>query len=66
LVNKDFDNIKVHGMTVEKKHTHSFIIFNSYCFSTATISTRTGPHVTLYVHCLPWTSLCTELFFTCT
>ena len=28
------------------------IVFNIYCFSTATLVARTRPSVTLYVHCL--------------
>ena len=33
-------------------HTHTFIIFNTYCFSTATMVTWTCLSVTLYIHCL--------------
>jgi hypothetical protein len=33
-------------------HTHTFIMFTTYCFSAATMVTRTRHNVTLYVHSL--------------
>jgi hypothetical protein len=33
-------------------HTHTLRIYNTYCFSTATMVTRTHLNVTLYIHCL--------------
>jgi hypothetical protein len=33
-------------------YRHTLRICNTYCFSTATMVTRTGLNVTLYVHCL--------------
>ena len=30
---------------------HTFIIFNSYCFPTSTMVTRTRLNIMLYVHC---------------
>jgi hypothetical protein len=36
--------------------------FRNYCFSTATMVTRTRPNVTLYVHCLSCFLLCAVLF----
>jgi len=35
-----------------KERRYTVIIFNIYCFFTATVVTRTRPNVTLYVHCL--------------
>jgi hypothetical protein len=35
-----------------KQHTHTHRICNTYCFSTATIVTRTRLDVTWYAHCL--------------
>ena len=34
-------------------HTDTLRICNTYCFSTATIATRTRLNITFYVHCLP-------------
>ena len=39
-------------VVLRKEHRYTVIIFNIYCFSTATVVTRTRPSVTLYVHCL--------------
>jgi hypothetical protein len=35
-----------------ERYRHAFRIFNSYCFSMATVVTRTRLNVTLYVRCL--------------
>jgi hypothetical protein len=37
---------------ITKKYKHTIRICNTYCFSTATMQTRTSLHVTLYLHCL--------------
>jgi hypothetical protein len=36
------------------KAIHTLRICNTYCFSTATMVTRTHLRFTLYVHCLSW------------
>ena len=41
-----------HCMLDTQSYKHTFRIFNTYCFSTATIVARTRLTVTLYVHCL--------------
>jgi hypothetical protein len=35
---------------IKTTDTHS--VFNTYCFSTSTVVTRTRPNVSLYIHCL--------------
>jgi hypothetical protein len=47
-----------HTHTHTRAHTHTHIIFNIYCFSTATMVTRTCLSVTLHVHCLTCRYLC--------
>jgi hypothetical protein len=42
----------VPGATHTHTHTHTLRIHKSYCFSTATMVSRTHPIVTLYVHCI--------------
>jgi hypothetical protein len=37
---------------LRKERKFTVVIFNIYCFSTATLVARTRPSVTLYVHCL--------------
>jgi hypothetical protein len=43
--------------THTKPHTHTLRMYNTYCFSTATMVARTRLSVALYVHCL-YCSLC--------
>jgi hypothetical protein len=43
-------NIRIACYRTKATDTHR--ICNTYCFSTATMVTRTRPNVTLYVHCL--------------
>jgi len=35
-------------------YRHKLRIYNNYCFSTATMVTRTRLNITLYAHCLPF------------
>jgi hypothetical protein len=35
-----------------RTHTYTLRIYNTYCFSTATVVTRTHLNVTLHVHCV--------------
>jgi len=39
---------------LRKERRYTILIFNIYCFYTATMVARTRPSVTLYVHCLSW------------
>jgi len=38
-------------MLIPKGYKHTHRICNTYCFSTATLVTRTRLHVMLYIHC---------------
>jgi len=47
------DNMaRAHCMLDTQGYKHTHRMYNSYCFSTATVVARTRLHVTLYVNCL--------------
>jgi hypothetical protein len=53
-------------ITKARIYTHTHVIFKTYCFSKATIDTRTGHNVMLYVHylsCLIWLLTIFSLLF---
>ena len=43
---------KVHTCIGRQEYRHTFIIYNTYYFSTVAVVTRTRVIVPLYVHCL--------------
>jgi len=44
-------------ITKAQIRTHPVIVIDTYCFSTATMVTRTLRDVTLYIHCLSWLNI---------
>jgi hypothetical protein len=47
-----YETAKAHCMPDNYGYRHTVRVCNAYCFSTATMVTRTGLSVTLYIHCL--------------
>ena len=55
FVNTDRTEMTIWRMRIAywiTKATHTFTLWNTYCFSTAKLVARMGLHITFYLHCL--------------
>jgi len=55
------DMAQAHCMPDNSGYKHTLTICNAYCFSAVTMAARTHFSVTLYVYCLPYSMLVTQL-----